>query len=332
MNRLIYLAYYLSKLDRNKFRDFLKFASKTSGRIKPLLLLDCVYSVFRYNTSLLDYFYFGYYSKDSKERSNWAGTGFMYEYQKVMNPKESRGILEDKIQFNDTYKKYVRRKFATLNQLKESMILTNTFLTNDSGRIVLKYSMGQVGAEVKIVNCNEFNGNTLIEYMENEGFNLVEDFVVQHDKLNDLSPSGLNTLRLFTQLSNGSVDIIGARLRITVNSTVDNMAAGNLAAPVDVKTGRITNCAVYSDITKDDCAVHPITGTKIIGFEIPYWNETINMIKEAALLAPNNKSIGWDIAISNNGPELIEGNHNWCKLLWQLPVHKGLKEVLENYQ
>ena len=35
---------------------------------------------------------------------------------------------------------------------------------------------------------------------------------------------------------------------------------------------------------------------------------------------------------ANEGPELIEGNHDWCKLLWQLPVNKGLKHVLEKYK
>ena len=52
---------------------------------------------------------------------------------------------------------------------------------------------------------------------------------------------------------------------------------------------------------------------------------------KAASEMPENSSVGWDIAITENGPELIEGNHNWCKLLWQLPVKKGLKHVLDKY-
>ncbi|HET6556569.1 MAG TPA: sugar-transfer associated ATP-grasp domain-containing protein, partial [Prolixibacteraceae bacterium] len=88
---------------------------------------------------------------------------------------------------------------------------------------------------------------------------------------------------------------------------------------------------IYSDITKPDETIHPITKQQIIGFHVPFWNETLQMIKKAALLHPENKSIGWDIAITANGPELIEGNHNWCKLLWQLPVKEGLKPMIEKY-
>lgn len=50
-----------------------------------------------------------------------------------------------------------------------------------------------------------------------------------------------------------------------------------------------------------------------------------------ALLHPQRKSSGWDIVVTPIGPGLIEGNHDWCKLVWQLPVKKGLKKELEKY-
>jgi hypothetical protein len=167
--------------------------------------------------------------------------------------------------------------------------------------------------------------------MMRKKYDLAEEFVVQHPALMELSHSGLNTVRVFTQLYEGSVDFLGARLRISVNSPVDNMAAGNLAAPIDIETGIVNGPGVYSDIIKEDKTIHPLTGKAIAGFVIPNWNEVIELAKKAALLTPENRSVGWDIAITENGPELIEGNHNWCKLLWQLPVKKGLKKELEKY-
>jgi hypothetical protein len=107
------------------------------------------------------------------------------------------------------------------------------------------------------------------------------------------------------------------------------MAAGNMAAVIDETTGIVTGKGVYSDITKPDEEVHPVTGVSIVGFQIPFWKETLEMVKKAALQHPQNRSIGWDIVISEHGPGFIEGNHDWCKLLWQLPAKKGLKELLK---
>jgi len=172
----------------------------------------------------------------------------------------------------------------------------------------------------------------MVERLKQNGNDYVEEFVVQHPGLMKLSPSGLNTVRIVTQLNNeDKVDIIGARLRITINSTVDNLAAGNIAAPIDIETGKVDGPGVYSDITKEDEFFHPVTHTEIVGFKIPHWSASVQMVTDAALKNKGNRSVGWDVAITESGPELIEGNHNWCKLLWQLPVKKGLKPVLESY-
>jgi len=166
--------------------------------------------------------------------------------------------------------------------------------------------------------------------MRSRDLGLVEERVKQHPTLDALSPSGVNTVRIFTCLdAHMRAHILGCRLRISVNSTVDNMAAGNLAAPVDEATGRVVGPGVYSDMTRAPETIHPVTGVPIQGFQIPFWQETLSMVREASELHPQNRSIGWDVVITPGGPGLIEGNHDWCKLVWQLPVGRGLKHLLE---
>ena len=41
------------------------------------------------------------------------------------------------------------------------------------------------------------------------------------------------------------------------------------------------------------------------------WKEIIKLAKDAALFNVSNKSIGWDIVLTENGPGIIEGNHDW---------------------
>jgi len=331
IKRVIYIFYYLRELDKAKFRKFLHAAKTNSNKSSIGIYFDIIYSSFKYNISILDYFYFRFFNLNKQERSKWAGTGYMYEYQLQMNPKGAREVLENKIKFLNRFTAFVNRDFADINQVTADSNILSQMLSNPSGRLVLKGSRGQVGKEVEVIKSIEYTPEKLIQKMKSKGYDLVEEYVVQHPALMELSPSGLNTVRIFTQLSSDKVDILGARLRVSVNSPVDNMAAGNLAAPVDIESGIVTGPGVYSDITKTDSSVHPITGQPIINFQIPFWHKVVEMVKEAATLCPENKSIGWDIAITAAGPELIEGNHNWCKLLWQLPVKQGLKSELEKY-
>lgn len=307
------------------------YASERTAKLRLNVALDAFRSVFRYNISLKDYFCFRFFELGHAERNKWAGTGFMYEFQLKMNPEGAREVLENKVLFLKRYSKLNKRRFYALSEIEADLTIPEQLMSEPSGRIVIKGSRGQVGKEVEVITAGELTADGVLEFMKRKKLDLIEEYVVQHHLLMDLSPSGLNTVRIFTQLHNGEVDLLGARLRITVNSAVDNMAAGNLAAPVEITSGIVNGPGVYSDITKPDQHTHPVTGMAITGFVLPHWNEVIDMVKTAAMMMPENKSVGWDVAITEDGPELIEGNHNWCKLLWQMPVKRGLKKQLEKY-
>jgi len=332
IKRLLYLGYYLKNMDWGKFDLFLDYTTKLTKKSKVTILTDVASSVFRYNISILEYFQFRFFEKNDAEREKWAGTGYMYEYQLKMNPLHTRDILDDKTKFYKSYGHYFVHIVSDIADLKSKPELLHQLLENPSGQIVFKAADGKCGVGVEILKTADFNAQTLIPFMEKNNFDLVEEFIIQHPKLNALSPSAVNTVRVFTQLNDkNEVVILGCRQRISVNSPVDNMAAGNMAAPIDEHTGIVSGVAVYSDITKADQTKHPVTGIEIIGFEVPFWKEIMDMSKEAALLHPENRSIGWDIVITEKGPGFIEGNHDWCKLLWQLPAKQGMKSVLESY-
>lgn len=330
IKRLLYLGYYLKNLDREKFLLFLNDTVERTHQSKAVIIADILKSVFAYNISILEYFQFRFFEKSKEEREKWAGTGYMFEFQLKMNPKSARDILDDKTKFYKSYSKYFVHYVADIADLKSTPELVEKLLENPSGKLVFKVADGKCGVQVEIQKTENFNSGTLISFMESEKYDLVEEFIIQHPKLQALSPSAVNTVRIFTQLDDkNNVVILGCRQRISVNSPVDNMAAGNLAAPIDEQTGMVSGPAVYSDITKAEETVHPVTGVQIVGFEVPFWKEIIDMVKEAALAHPQNRSIGWDIVVTEKGPGFIEGNHDWCKLLWQLPAQKGLKSVLE---
>lgn len=332
MKRLLYLGYYFKNLDKPKFKKFLNYIVSSKKKSKLSVFSDVINSALKYNVSLLEYFQFGFYKLSPEERKKYAGTGYMYEYQLRMNPKDKREILDDKRLFYKKYKKYVLHTTASLDELKSDNSIAEKLLLGSSGKVVLKVSDGKCGAQVIIVKSSEHTPSSLISLMEKEGYDLAEEYIIQHPDIMALSPSAVNTVRIFTQLNEkDEVELLGCRLRISINSHVDNLAAGNIAAPIDDETGIISGPGVYSDITKAPESIHPVTNVKITGFQIPFWKETIELVKNAAKEHPENRSIGWDIVITEKGPGLIEGNHDWCKLVWQLPVNKGMKPILEKH-
>jgi hypothetical protein len=331
IRRILYFVYYIRKTDFRQLKAFSDYSVAVTGKSRMWIFMDVIASVFRYNISLKDYFCFRFFEINSEERREWAGTGFMYQYQLQMNPEGSRDVLLDKIRFLNHFRSFVSRRFCSLSDFINDHQLARLMLEDPSGSIVLKNSRGQVGAEVEVVRCRDFDTASLAAYMRRMKYDLIESYIVQHPDLMALSPTGLNTVRIFTQIHDGKVELLGSRLRISVNSPVDNMAAGNLAAPLNNESGVVSGPGIYSDITKQDQSIHPITGAMISGFHVPFWKEVVDLSVKAAMLTPENKSVGWDIAITSTGPELVEGNHNWCKLLWQMPVRKGLKTMILKY-
>ncbi len=332
IQRTKYLVYYLRELDWNQFNRFMKFACNQTGKSKFALWIDAILSVYKYNIGLADYFIFKFYEKSHAERDTWVGTGFKYEFDLIMNPIESRKILQDKKEFNKVYKSFLLHHDCDIKMVSPESEIVNSIFGSDSGKIVLKNSLGQCGKEVEIRSSTEIPVEQLQEYMAVNNFDILETYIDQHDDLKRLSPSGLNTIRVITMVNKDkSVDILGVRLRISVNSPVDNLASGNIACFVNKETGIVEGNGFYSDITKESVSIHPITNEKLIGFQIPMFDMVKKKAIELALFKPENRCVGWDIAVTNSGVDVLEGNHNWCKILWQIPVDKGLKSELLKY-
>ena len=330
IKRTLYFAYYLKQLNWKLLKKFIAHTKEKHGISKAKQWTLVFKNSLKYNISILEFYQFDFLNKDHKEKLKWAGTGTLYEYQLKSNPQSERQILDDKRLFLKSYAKYVVNQVHILEELEDDAKLIDDLLSKHK-KIVFKEASGKCGAGVAIKPTSELTPSTILDFMKANNFDMVETYIQQHEAINQLSPSAVNTIRIFTKLDeDNNYTVLGCRMRISVDCEVDNLAAGNLAAPIDETTGVINGLGVYSDITKPPETYHPITQTKLPGFQIPYWNEIMAMVKEASLLHPQNKSIGWDVVLTPKGPGLIEGNHDWCKLVWQLPVNQGLKEKLSN--
>lgn len=328
-NRLVYFFYFLRATNRKKFWKELRFVRKKYGYSPWFLLFDMIGSSFRLGSSFHEYYYYSFYKKTLAERKTFTSMAYMYEYQLNNNPKPTRYYLEDKSVFLKEYASFSGRYWLNLNVTNAKDL---EIFIGKNEKAVLKNSKAGAGKKVEIIQLNGTTAEALLKYAREKGFDLLEEFVYQHPDLQKLSPNSLNTIRLITQINHlGAVEIIGSVLRMGIDLNTDNLSTGGIACPIDPISGVISGSAISFDNTKPDYESHPVSGLQLEGFKVPYWSEIIEMCKEAALLHPENKSIGWDVAIKQTGPLLLEGNHDWGARLWQMPHKKGLKHLIEKY-
>ena len=157
---------------------------------------------------------------------------------------------------------------------------------------------------------------------------LVQRELRNHVDIAPFSNGALCTVRVVTgRAAGGPVKALVAALRMpTGKSPVDNFAAGGIAAPIDLETGLLGR-AVYKDPRRSDADTHPDSGAQISGEILPFWSEA----KALAILAheafPQVASVGWDIALTTDGPRLLEANPNWCVEVVQMANGQPLGET-----
>lgn len=115
-----------------------------------------------------------------------------------------------------------------------------------------------------------------------------------------------------------------------MNSPTDNNGQGGISIGIH-PNGRLKKFGVYTKEYGTKCIEHPISGIKFENFQIPYWEETISLVKKAHQHFYGVKTIGWDVAITPDGPKLIEGNIDWNFPMAQMangPLKRRWKEML----
>jgi hypothetical protein len=139
-----------------------------------------------------------------------------------------------------------------------------------------------------------------------------EEALVQHALLSSIYPHSVNTLRFITWTHrDGTIQVVSALLRLGASgSCTDNASAGGLFLKVDLESGALAPYArKFYEFGGTVHFAHPDTGFEFSDFDVPDFDSALEMTKVAAAHLPYCL-VGWDVAITPDGPVLIEGNHN----------------------
>jgi hypothetical protein len=157
---------------------------------------------------------------------------------------------------------------------------------------------------------------------------IVQFCLVNHSALSDINLGALATVRILTlRNKQGGIEATHAVMRMPQRpgAPVDNIHAGGIAAPVDLKTGRLGRATDLGLRTTSRWHEnHPQTGAPILGRALPHWQAAVDLACRAHDLIGDRVVVGWDIAITEDGPCLVEGNGKPDVDLMQRPHGQGL--------
>jgi len=141
-----------------------------------------------------------------------------------------------------------------------------------------------------------------------ESRSIVQHFVPQHADLAKVAANSINTIRIQTlQTRGGDILIVGAMIRFGVNdAVVDNLSSGGIGVGIDIDSGTLMERA--QDFASRTYREHPNSGVEFLGYPVPMWPEVVELARKIQRSFPYYRFLGHDIAITPEGPVIIEIN------------------------
>lgn len=277
---------------------------KETGKNRVILFFDMILCALTRGIGYLDYYTFGFATTKGKKRDTFVTMNDNVAYSSRCNKKEAIAYFDQKLLFNKAFDKYLKRDWCNLNDGYEA------FETFAQGKTYFfgkrSDSFGGLGVEKVQINKDL---HELYRELLNDGFELAEEAIVQHETMNQLCALSVNTIRIVTILDDRDVaHFIYALIRIgNGKNDVDNVTSGGMYTLLS-KDGKITH-PCFCDKTVSYYNEHPYNHFPFIGFEVPYFKEAVAMCQEAAHVIKDMRYVGWDVAITPTGPVLVEGNN-----------------------
>lgn len=280
---------------------------KARGGSVVLYYLDAAYCSAVHGASPENYYVLRFFEKSNAERRKFLTSGRSKECDRELNRNASTGEkknLGSKHCFDRCFADFVKRDFL---YAPEAGMDEMTAFLKDHGEFMLKPDGGTMGQGIKKIRTAEIaDMKAFYEACVRDRL-LLESVIVQHPALEAVSPGCVCTVRINTVRGK----LLGGCLKCgQAGSVTDNFHSGGIAYPLNLETGEISGPG-RENTTLNDYTVHPGTDIVMPGLKVPFMDEIRTMLESACALVPGIDYIGWDIAITAEGPELIEGNFSW---------------------
>lgn len=153
---------------------------------------------------------------------------------------------------------------------------------------------------------------------------LIQEFVENHVDLKKFTPYTC-TVRTYNIIRNKNTFTPFILIKISVgNNIADNFwRNGNIIASINLKTGKIERAIQQNGPVIKEIIEHPDTNEPLLGFKVPFWDNVLEINAKASDACKELRYQALDIAITDNGPVIIEVNSNGSFILPQAAYDKG---------
>lgn len=303
------LAFFFKRLVRMDFHKMWKttaFLRERSGKSRLWLLCDMLRCAIKFNAGYMDYKIAEMYRLTDAQKKTVITRGLSNTIVRRMNDKAYWHFFDDKATFNELFKEQVRRHWMKI--ATDTDLAAFTAFLAENGDLIAKPLEGSSGVGIERFTREHWAGREadFLRELNEKGIGIIEERVIQHAEMMRMCPTSVNTIRIATLLGDKKQGVVYAFLRIGNGKVMDNVDCGGMAARVDLATGKLLT--VGADKAGNTFTHHPITGTPIVGFTVPFFHEAMDMCNFAATKVPQMRFVAWDVAITENGPVFIEGN------------------------
>ena len=306
------------------------------------LFFDIIRCKFKYKIALSDYLLFNFMEfRDPGMRAEYLYVDDWIQLVHNLNPpNDSPGFLSDKVLAYKRFAKYFHRDVLVLADSSDQDLLE---FFGKHGTFYGKKAWSFAGRDVEKIRSDARTADDMIAYVR-RNYDMLEEEIVQHPLLDTVSPSAVASFRFTILKYQGRILILPLSVRIALWDDVDIIKMGQSSACVAIdEEGRFISPAVVNDSLFDPAfetryEAHPLTGVPISdgSYQVPYFREMVDMMMEITEGEDEYGHLGWDIAVSDKGPCVIEGNPWGYYDFYQYYDHvkrtmRGIKPLIEDF-
>ena len=322
----------LKNINYKRMDDLITYIAEENKVKKAKVYFDFFLNAATRGIGYVDYLKGNYINLSNEEKKNYLTKRNYVRLVKYLNKRGYQMIFHDKIVFNRIFKDYIGRDFTDIREVGYKGF--KKFVTGKENVFAKKHnSFG--GDGVKKVNIAGEDLKVLFNQLYNNKQYLIEDTLIQNEYLDWINPKAVNNVRLVTLLKDGEVYVVFKTLRINAGSE-EVISCHDIYMTLDDEGN------VLGNVVDDECNIykkHPVTGFKFKGAKIPHMDKALELVKSAAKLIPEMRWSGWDVAITEDGAAIIEGNNYPSFGLHQFYLlndgeeigkYKKIKEILKD--